>query len=533
MKKIFKVILVLGLMAMVGRAAWGDQRDLDLRHWAQPILERFQAKGYMALPGHRPYPRDLIRAELIRLRQRVNQGRIGLSATEAYDLKRLEQELGLDLWSRRLVEEDLWAWADEVMYSSLDARAGTRALAQRGEKPAYFFRGDLDLGGGGLGRFVFDQRLVFELERERQKVERLSGAVNTWRGGKYSVDWAYLRARLHQPGPDGRGLLLDLTAGRQQRWWGQGRQGTLLLSDNAPSFDALGLRLYYKKIVAEAFAGVLGVEQQRYLSGHRAWIDLPGGLSLGGAEVVLYQAANLDPVYLNPLLPFYGNQWNQRDDDNILWLVDFGWRLPKNLYIYGELLMDDVQYEQDPPAPQKMGFLAGLHWADPLGLKDVDLLAEWAGSQKWLYTQRRHANRYVGNDTVSCLGHAMGTDADMLGAYLEARLHPRFKLGGGYSWARQGEGRIARGFHYAGERYQGGLVAPGDTVGHVYVGDDPHTAFLSGVVERKDLGHLYLHWEPWCWLLLKARAWAGYTRNIGNQPGCGRREAGFEALIMN
>lgn len=521
--------LLAALSAAVPSA--GDVRDLDLRHWSAPTLERFQALGYIDLPATRPYPRDLVKAELLKLDRRSAREGLALSAGDSFALDQLRQELGLVHRQQRTVEGDMLVLGDQLFYLCGDARAGFSATGSEGLDPEYLFRGDLDACGGSQGRFMFDQRLVFELERERQKVERLSGSQTTWRGGSYSVDWAYLRLRLLEPQSGGEGALLELTAGRQQRWWGRGRQGTLLLSDNAPAFDAAGVRLYYRKIGFESFAGVLGTDQRRFFSGHRGTLELPWGLSLGLAEVVLYQAANLDPVYLNPLLPFYGGQWNQRDDDNILWSADLEWRAVSGLCLYGELLMDDVQYEQDPPAPQKLGFLAGLHWADPAGLADTDLKLEWAGNQKWVYTQRRHANRYLGMDTVSCLGHWMGTDADMLGAYLERRLHPRLNVGMGYSWTRRGEGGIDRGLHYAGEPYDGGAVAPGDTSGGLFVGDDMRTTFLSGTVERTDLGHCYLSWLPLRWLSIHARGWAGYVRNPGNLAGTGRRQAGAELRL--
>lgn len=526
-----RLLIILATLSILFRVAAPDARDLDLGHWANSALERFQAMGYIDLPATKPYPRDLVRAELLRLDEKASRQQTAFSPSDFRSLERLRQELGLLHRQARIVEGDMLVLGDQTLYLCGDGRAGLSALGRHGREPEYIFRGDLDAYGGHDGRFSFDQRLVFELEKENQKVERLSGSQTTWRGGSYSVGWAYLRLRLLDPRPDGQGALLELTAGRQQRWWGRGRQGTLLLSDNAPTFDALGARVYYKKIGFESFAGVLGTEQRRFLSGHRGTLELPWGLSLGASEVVLYQAANLDPVYLNPLLPFYGNQWNQRDDDNILWSVDLAWERDPGLYIYGELLMDDVQYEQDPPAPQKLGFLAGLHWADPLGLPDCDLKAEWAGNQKWVYTQRRYANRYVGMDTISCLGHWMGTDADMAGIYLEHRLHLNVNMGLGYSWTRRGEGRIERGLHYPGELYQGGTVAPGDTVGSAFVGDDMRTAFLSGTVERSDLCHAYLSWEPLFWIVLNARCWAGYVRNSGNQAGVGRRDLGVELKL--
>lgn len=526
------VILAVAIITIPGRLA-GDLRDLDLGHWANPILERFSALGYVHLPATKPYPRDRIRYQLLKFTEQITREGISLSPGDSLSLEMLCQELGLTFRLRRLVEGEMLVWGDEQLYVSGDVRFLPQAVFRRGAEPEYRLRSDVDLAGGSGGVFIFDQRLSFEAERQRQKVERISGSQMTWRGGKYSVPWAYLRLRLLDPYPEmERRPLVELSAGRLTHWWGRGRQGTLLLSDNAPSFDALELRLNYKRVEFQSFVGILSTDQQRFLSGHRAAFQLLPGLSLGASEVVLYQAANIDPVYVNPLLPFYGNQWNQRDDDNILWSADLAWQTSRGLDLYGELLMDDVQYEQNPPAPQKLGFLLGGHWADPLGLGDTDLKWEWAGNQKWVYTQRRYANRYVGSDTLSSLGHWMGTDADAFGAFVEHRFHPRFNLGLGYSWTRKGEGRIERGFHYSGERYAGDRVAPSDTVNGSYVGDDPHTAFLSGTVERRDLGHLYFGWQCQHWLRLHARAWAGSLKNSGHRPGPRSRDLGGELKLV-
>jgi len=408
----------------------------------------------------------------------------------------------------------------------VDAALTPRAVASKGFEPQYSVRGELDAWGRWRAtpthEFLFDQRLVFTAEKEQAKYQWLDATTQTWRGGKFDIDYSHFRYA---------NPFLSVTAGRQQRWWGQGTYGTLLLSTNAPAFDALSFKARYQRLGFESFVGILSIKQQRYLSGHRLTLRLPGRVTAGFSELVLYKAGNIDPVYANPLLPFYGTQWNERDDDNIMWCLDAKWTPGRGVRLYGELLMDDVQYEQSPPAPQKMGFLLGGHWADPLGLPDTDLRAEWAGAQKWTYTHRRHENRYVGSDTASIIGHWIGTDGDALDFMIEHRFHPRLNIGLGYAWRRQGEGRINRGLHYAGEWYQGEPVAPADTAGGRYVGDDPHTRFLSGTVERRDLAVASVRWEPGFWATLTARLTYGYTRNAANVAGAGRHDAGAELSL--
>lgn len=563
-----RLALVLLFLLATLPASAQDSRDLPLDHWAYPILERLEAHGVIELPATKPYTRrdvyellkphlDIVEIdghdslmvfgtrgttssweyavhnhEFVRLLNELVQdrqqykGEIGPYERRAMGrmAQYAERELA-DFW----MEGDLYqyrSWGGPDVVLGVDAAVTPRAVASRGLEPAYSARGDLAAWGRWrvtrTQEFLFDQRLVFTAEEEQAKYQRLDATTQTWRGGKFDIGYSYFRyANPH----------LSVTAGRKEFWWGQGRYGTMLLSTNAPAFDALSFKARYQRLGFESFIGILSTDEQRYFSGHRVTIRLPWHLTAGFSEVVAYQANNVDPVYANPILPFYGTQWNERDDDNILWNLDAKWTPGHGIKAWGELLMDDVQYEQDPPAPQKMGFLLGLHWADPLQLPNTDLIAEWAGNQKWVYTQRKHENRYVGADTTSVIGHWIGTDGDALDLMVEHRFHPRLNVGLGYAWRRHGEGRIDRGLHYPGQPYEGGSVAPGDTVGDLFVGDDPRTRFLSGTVERQDLAVAALRWEPFFWATLTARLTWGCTRNVANVAGAGRRDAGAELSL--
>jgi hypothetical protein len=338
---------------------------------------------------------------------------------------------------------------------------------------------------------VFDERFTGILEQEERRNVQVSQTQLTWRGGKFLTDWAYLRFKLPW---------LSLSLGRSAKWWGPGRFGTLLLSDNAPTFDAVDLRYTTRYLDFRSTAGVLSTDSGRYFSGHRLGVTLPKHIDLGASEVVVYQARHPLPAYLNPLLPFYAVSWNERDDDNILWALDASWRPGWGTAWYGELLMDDVIYEQgSTPAPQKLGFLGGLRWANPLRLKDTDFKAEYAGILKWVYTHRRRENRYVGTDTSRVLGHWLGPDGEALDLRLEHRVHPRLNLGLGFSQTRQGEGQVG--------------------IARDEIRDNPHTLFLSGVVERRSEGLASLAWQPAFWVAVTAEGRYGKSINTGHIPG--------------
>ncbi|MDI6741007.1 MAG: capsule assembly Wzi family protein, partial [Candidatus Edwardsbacteria bacterium] len=544
------VIFLFAIMAVAAQAQ--DYRDLPLDHWAYPILERFETKGWITLPPNKPFTRvEALNAiaPLFKIKNEPDSATYD-GVTRGVSIISIEVPVGIPgtidrtnffRFYRELselnrhhtrpddVESDMFAFRNTGfpdLALGLDASVTPTAVASKGNEPKYSARGEIDLWGRFRAtpaqEFLFDQRLAFIAEKEETKARRISSTTQTWRDGKFGIDYSYFRYA---------NPYVSVTAGRRQFWWGQGINGTMLLSTNAPAFDAVSFRAQYKRLGFESFFGILSTEQQRYFSGHRGTLRLPWHFTAGFSEVVVYKAKNIDPVYVNPILPYYGTQWNEREDDNILWNLDLKWTLGHGFKAWGELLMDDVQYEQNPPAPQKLGFLLGAHWADPFKLPDTDLKAEWAGNQKWVYTQRKYENRYMGSDTLSVIGHWIGTDGDAFDLVLDHRFHPRLNLGLGYGWRRKGEGRIDRGLHYAGELYTGGYVAPADTANGQYIGDDQRTRFLTGVVERQDLVSATLRWEPFFWMRVSGRTWLGYTKNAAQVPGQGRNDAGAELSV--
>jgi len=482
-----------------------DLRDLPLSHWANPVLDRFQAKGYLDLPATRPWSRDQVASVLAVFLGRYQNKEVSLSRGDLYDLKRLYQEFKPDITrgrsslsvfaTPRLVEKDLLTYTSgPSMIASGDIAATGLSGVSKGAEPAYSGTFDLDMWGTPGWSFTFDQKFTAVIEKENEREVRTAPNVMSWRGGKLLTDWSYFRFKMPW---------FTATLGRSRKWWGPGRFGTLLLSDNAPAFDALDLAFSYKRVGFHAFAGILSTEQERYLSGHRLTIAAPGRVDLGFSEVVVYQAPNLLPAYVNPLLPYYAVQWNERGDDNILWAMDAAWRPGCGMKWYGELLMDDIIYEQGrTPAPQKLGFLAGLDWADPVRLPDTDLKMEYAGVLKWVYTHRRYDNRYVGSDTVRVLGHWLGPDAEALSVTLEHRFHPRLNLGCGYEVVNHGEGAVG--------------------MAHDPLRDGTGTEFLSGVVERQSVGKAFLEWQPWFWVTLKADGSFGKVKNNAHVSGAGQ-----------
>lgn len=282
-----------------------------------------------------------------------------------------------------------------------------------------------------------------------------------------------------------------LEVGRKEWLLGPGRTGGLLLSDFSGSFNGFFMKTTSGSLCFTAAFSL--AETRRYLALHR--IELRRGRSsVSFSELILVGGA-LEPFYINPLVPYYVSQWIVNRDDNIMWALD-GKFFVGPCKVYGELLIDDYRYDTVPPAPNKLGYLAGLTAFPAEGWL---LGAEYVHIDKWVYTQRKAINEYVKDG--KCIGHWLGPDADLYKIMIDYRTRLGLNAGFSPSLKRKGEGRIDRSWEEEG--------------------GDPNPVFPSGVVETtKELGFA-LEYFP----VLSARVKVEYNRrwinNEDNVPGRG------------
>jgi hypothetical protein len=249
-------------------------------------------------------------------------------------------------------------------------------------------------------------------------------------------------------------IRLDL--GRRDILWGPGSVHSLLLSSNDQGYDGFLLTIPGKYLEFHGMFSVLDAARSRFLSLHRLGLNLRGFLKIGFSEAIL-SADSLEPLYLNPFLPFYLAQWSTARDDNIMWSFDLQVHL-FNSILYGELLIDDFMYERDP-FPNKLAYQLGLK---SLAWKHLVACINYTFVDKWVYTQRLAQNVY--DQKGRCLGFPLGNDVDRLS--ITFKYVNRFGLfpHASVDYTRQGEGSI-----YIPFEEEGGSINP---------------PFPSGVVER-------------------------------------------------
>ncbi|MBN2587175.1 MAG: hypothetical protein JXA64_11250 [Candidatus Fermentibacteraceae bacterium] len=355
--------------------------------------------------------------------------------------------------------------------------------------------GETETRAGGTGRIYasilpglfIDERLSLWTGSDELPPDYFSPFHQGSEKGRHLyVDWGYLR---WSGGP------VAVSFGRIPQRWGPGRFTQLLLSDNGPPLDMLRIELrILEDLEFTGLTATVDSDSGTYLTAHRLDITPTANLRIGLSESILFKAGSLDFAYMNPVIPWYPVQWNERDDDNAFICLDASWKPVPGLETYGEFLIDDIQYENDGNRPDKLGWTTGLSgFLKPLGLGAV---IEYTRIDRYVYSQRRPCNFYLHRGEI--IGSGLGPDAD----------RATLSLGTAAAWpvlaevtlehTRHGEGTVQEGWPDS--------VAAGGK-------------FPSGIVEHTSGVQIHLGWYPSDFLEVHGMAGNEWVRNRGHVTG--------------
>jgi hypothetical protein len=473
-------------------------------------LWKLEANGLTGpiFASSRPFKREEIARIVADMRKRIEDGRLNPRPHELELIEKLEAEFAGDLKPEGLEARGLLAGEADYHNEWNSPSASFWGAASFHPTRNVTLYEEVDIGK--------DREVVGEEGKTASK------RTNTWRWG-YTADFrrAYVRLSfsssslqippnppLSKGGTSGwpllkrgtelsalevkrgtsqrskpfQGYQLEVLLGREPLFWGPAHGGSLILSGNSPAFDMLLLQAKFGPIKAIAFSAMLDKMwheeprrylASRYLSGHRVdWI-VSDRIELGLSELILYggEARDMELQYINPLLPYYANQWNSDLDDNVLVSADFAVRPVNRLKIYGQFLVDDYNYtDHDPHA---LGYIAGLYLSDSLGSPGTDFRAEYTRIDTWTYTHLEQENQFTHFGWV--IGHHLGPDAEQVFIELSQMINVDVRLKLNYAFERQGSRTVADRFR--GEDYK-------------------RMKFPSGEVERQHRIGLQFLWEP-------------------------------------
>ncbi len=205
---------------------------------------------------------------------------------------------------------------------------------------------------------------------------------------------------------------LRLEVGRDEFVWGPGYHSSVMLSDAAPALDHLQFSAAYRNFRFTGFTALLSRwgMRPRLLSAQRLEVSLLRRVTLGGAMMSVCSWDSFQPAQLgglvNPLIPIYFSVANSGHDENLLVGFDAVAYLPP-VKAYGQLFIDNYEFNDRRGAPNAVGLQAGLYAAPRLS---ADLRAEYVRVTAFTYYHRVHSTMY--ENCLVPLGHPLGPDAD-------------------------------------------------------------------------------------------------------------------------
>ncbi|MGB2990941.1 MAG: capsule assembly Wzi family protein [Candidatus Zixiibacteriota bacterium] len=493
-KQVTKIILLTfllsPLLSVISEATLLENIPLD--SWVYEVTDELHCRGLFSSlhKSVRPYRRGEIASLVLEVNLKLKEGGLRLSDSQLWLLAKLNQEFRLEL-------EELYHEKHKLKRDKNILRYATNPVIHASLAEGYSSYGRVQARFEASlqfdQKFVLKDRVVIDTEAEKEK--RYVG--REWKHGLTGVfDQAYANIDLGY---------LHLLLGRDHLRWGPGREDVLLLSDRIPPFDMIKIQGNLGSFKLIFFAAKLdrfwvpgyGFRSKRYLSGHRINLKLKFGLEMGISEVVLYGGEDRDPeaYYLNPLLPFYGEQHNRSSDDNILWSFDIALSSFKNKEVYFELLVDDFQYDFESE-PHQTGFQLGLKCVNPFGVKRSYLNVEYTKINNWVYGQNKPWNVYTYHGRG--IGSALGPDADRWHLRLLYHFTKDVDLSLSGEYRRKGEGRI--------DIPQSPAVPPSDK-------------FPSGIVEYTSQHQLILTYQTGARLKLDLSVEHLRIKNLENESG--------------
>ena len=418
--------------------------NIPLDSWVYSTTDELYSQGlFRGLHRNvKPYTRGEIASFVVEINLKQEKHELELTKSQLWLLDKLNQEFRFEI---------------EELYQRRYKKDENRGILKYGTNPVFFAKvaGNDSSYGRLQAKFEaalqLDKRLVLKnrviIDTKAEKERRYWG--REWKGDLTGVlDMAYAQIDLKY---------FHLLLGRDHLRWGPGKKDVLLLSDQVPPFDMLKLEgklgsfkfVYFTTVLDQVRVRSGGEFDEasfiffakRYLSGHRINLKLRFGLEMGISEVIIYGGQNrdLEPYYLNPLLPYYGEQYNQDVNDNPLWSFDLALTWFKNKEFYAEILVDDFQYDFKSE-PQQTGFQIGLSYAQIFGLEKSFANLEYTRINNWVYGHNKPWNIYTYHGFG--MGSILGPDADRLFLKFVYHLNKDIEVSFSEEYKRKGKGKI-------------------------------------------------------------------------------------------
>lgn len=407
---------------LLNTVAFSQAVNLPLEHWAYSFLERCEAKGLITSFDLRvkPVSRAVLAELVIQMEQRLQIQPDLFTTTDRQLFEQLQGDLVDELAARNIQikgsrERHALAYSEQNSSFYVDIQGRETIISNQGDQydPAQRMS-ETTLGGiirgnlGGVIGFYADARnsLLRGSDVEGESFDVSKGSPVVTSGSNVYRDRATGYFTWEKP-------WLRLQIGRDEFAWGPGNHGALSISANNPPADMLRFDVRMKRFrftsIHQFLSSSLG---SKYLAAHRLDLLVKPGFTLGATETVVYGSRDVEPAYINPLIPYHVAEHHLGDKDNNTMSVDFSLNLIPNTRLYGEYFIDDMTSTESLTGyfGNKFAFLTGITWADALFVPKLDIQLEYARIEPFVYAHHDSINIYVNYD--KSIGHWLGPNAD-------------------------------------------------------------------------------------------------------------------------
>lgn len=229
--------------------------------------------------------------------------------------------------------------------------------------------------------------------------------------------------------------------------WGYGRNGTVIFSDNAPSYPQIKMRVpiskdidfiyfhgelnslvvdstssYKVSYANQTYSKFREVDHTKYIAAHQLEISLWHGVDFSLGESVVYSDKGPLFLYLIPVMFFKAGEHYNNDMDNCQIFGSLDLNVVKNVNAYLSLFIDEINTDKlfDPNlSHRQVAFTSGIHVFD-IPAQNCDMTLEYTRVNPATYNHSYPTTTFTNNGFI--MGSWMGQNADDL--FLELGLSP-------------------------------------------------------------------------------------------------------------
>ncbi len=233
--------------------------------------------------------------------------------------------------------------------------------------------------------------------------------------------------------------------------WGYGRNGTVILSDNTPSYPQIKMRVPISKDIDfiyfhgelnslvvdssrsymvtypdQTYSKYREVDHTKYIAAHQLEISLWHGVDFSIGESVVYSDKGPLFLYLIPVMFFKAGEHYNNDLDNCQLFGSLDLNLIKNVNAYLSLFIDELNTDKlfDPNrSHRQVAFTSGIRVFD-FPVTNIDMTLEYSRVNPATYNHSFPTTTFTNNGFI--MGNWMGQNADNL--FLEIGLSPMHAL---------------------------------------------------------------------------------------------------------